>query len=137
MKLNIFSMQSIKKHWQYTCAGMFAAMLSFSAAAQKITISGYVKDAASKEALIGASVASVNSKVGTSTNQYGFFTLTFQPTDTVDLIISYSGYIIQAKKNVLKENIHTINRQMIVNFFIFEVLYGKKTIELNNLIELL
>ena len=98
-------MQSIKKHWQYTCAGMFAAMLSFPAAAQKITISGYVKDAVSKEALIGASVASVNSKAGTSTNQYGFFTLTFQPTDTVDLIISYSGYIIQAKKIVSKENI--------------------------------
>ncbi len=73
--------------------------------AQKITISGYVKDESSKEALIGASVVYANSKTGTSTNQYGFFSLTVSAADTVELIISYQGYKLQAKKIVAKENI--------------------------------
>jgi len=73
--------------------------------AQKITISGFVKDEASKEALIGASVVNANTKTGTSTNQYGFFSLTVPVTDTNELIISYQGYKIQAKKILAKENI--------------------------------
>jgi CarboxypepD_reg-like domain/TonB-dependent Receptor Plug Domain len=73
--------------------------------AQKITISGYVKDEATKEALIGASVVNANAKTGTSTNQYGFFSLTVSAADTVELIISYQGYKLQAKKIIAKENI--------------------------------
>ncbi len=73
--------------------------------AQKITISGYVKDDATKEALISASVVNANSKNGISTNQYGFFSLTVSAADTIELIISYQGYKLQAKKIVAKENI--------------------------------
>ena len=73
--------------------------------AQKITISGYVKDEASKEALIGASVVNANTKTGTSTNQYGFFSLTVPLSDTIELLISYQSYKIQAKKIITKENI--------------------------------
>ncbi|WP_276503638.1 TonB-dependent receptor [Terrimonas pollutisoli] len=73
--------------------------------AQKITISGYVKDETSKEALIGASVVNANNKTGTTTNQYGFFSLTVFTADTVELIISYQGYKIQAKKIMAKENL--------------------------------
>ncbi len=73
--------------------------------AQKITISGYVKDEASKEALIGASVVNANAKTGTSTNQYGFFSLTVAKSDTIELLISYQGYKIQAKKIFAKENL--------------------------------
>jgi hypothetical protein len=72
--------------------------------AQKITISGYVKDAATKESLIGASVLHVNSKQGTSTNQYGFFSLTVPPADTIELLISFQGYDIQVKKIVPRES---------------------------------
>jgi hypothetical protein len=73
--------------------------------AQKITISGYIKDAISKEALIGASVVNANTQSGTSTNQYGFFSLTVAAVDTVELIISYQGYKIQANKIFAKESI--------------------------------
>ena len=73
--------------------------------AQKITISGYVKDAATKEALIGASVVNTNTQTGTSTNQYGFFSLSASVTDTVEIIISYAGYTIQAKKITVKNNL--------------------------------
>ncbi len=73
--------------------------------AQKMTISGYVKDAATKEALIGASVFHSNTRSGTSTNPYGFFSLTIDVTDTIELIISYQGYKIQAKKIAAKGNV--------------------------------
>jgi len=76
-----------------------------NSSAQKITISGYVKDGATKEVLIGASVVNANARTGTSTNQYGFFSLTVTVTDTLELIISYQGYQLQAKKIVAKENI--------------------------------
>jgi hypothetical protein len=82
-----------------------AILCSSLLSAQKITVSGYIKDAASKEVLIGASVYNANTKTGTTTNQYGFFSLTVATADTVELLISYSGYSIQAKKIVAKENI--------------------------------
>jgi hypothetical protein len=76
------------------------------ASAQKTTISGYVKDAVSKEALIGASIVNVNTKNGTSTNQYGFFSLTATATtDTIELLITYQGYKINAKKIAAIQNI--------------------------------
>jgi len=98
-------MQLYKNHWHHLYIGIIATMLSLSATAQKITISGYVKDAASKEALIGASVTSVTNKVVITTNQYGFFSLTVLSADTIELIISYSGYTVQVKKIVSKVNL--------------------------------
>jgi hypothetical protein len=86
-------------------AVIVAALFGLSAYAQKITISGHVKDEATKEVLIGASVVNANTKTGTSTNQYGFFSLTTSPADTIELLISYQGYKIQAKKIIAKENI--------------------------------
>ncbi len=73
--------------------------------AQKITISGFVKDNATKEALIGATIVNANTKTGTSTNLYGFFSLTVPVADTIELLISYQGYNIQAKKIITKENL--------------------------------
>jgi hypothetical protein len=60
-------------------------------AQQTRTISGYVEDAASGERLIGASVFELLSQEGTSTNVYGFFSITL-PEDTVRLRISFVGY---------------------------------------------
>lgn len=73
--------------------------------AQKITISGYVKDNISKEALIGASIINVNNKTGSVTNQYGFFTLAASALDTIDLLISYQGYKLSTKKIFARNNI--------------------------------
>lgn len=81
------------------------ASASLISRAQRITISGYVKDEASKEALIGASVVNANTKLGTTTNQYGYFSLTIPVADTIELIISYSGYTMQAKKITAGQNI--------------------------------
>jgi hypothetical protein len=54
------------------------------------TISGYIADEATGERLIGANVYDANSKLGTSTNVYGFYSLTL-PADTVLLAVSYIG----------------------------------------------
>lgn len=78
------------------------ALTSFS---QKITVSGFVKDGRTKEALIGASVVLTQSQRGTSTNQYGFFSLTANATDTIDLLISYQGYQVQPKKIFSRSNV--------------------------------
>jgi hypothetical protein len=66
---------------------------AFSAAAQdKYVLSGYVKDAATGETLIGAAVAVADSEgLGTVTNAYGFYSLEL-PAGTHRLRFSYVGY---------------------------------------------
>ncbi len=64
----------------------------FASAQKKITISGNVKDLKSGEALIGASIYVTNEKRGTTSNSYGFYSLTIKESDSIGLIISYQGY---------------------------------------------
>jgi hypothetical protein len=59
--------------------------------AQKSTISGYVKEAASGEGLIGASVYIKELKTGNVTNTYGFYSLTL-PLGKYTLVFSSSGF---------------------------------------------
>ncbi len=54
-------------------------------------ISGYVRDAASGEALIGAVVQVKDTKTATSTNSYGFFSLKV-PETNFNLQVSFVGY---------------------------------------------
>lgn len=69
----------------------FVASLLSSYAQSNHNINGYVRDASSGEGLIGAVVQVRDSKISTSTNSYGFFSLNI-PDSTVKLIISYVGY---------------------------------------------
>lgn len=59
--------------------------------AQKVTISGYIKDATTGEDLIGASVFIKETMKGTVTNTYGFYSLSVDP-GFYTLKISYIGY---------------------------------------------
>ncbi|MVN89708.1 TonB-dependent receptor [Mucilaginibacter aquatilis] len=78
----------------------------FNAAAQKkFTISGTVRDAATGETLIGASVKidGPNGKAGTATNGYGFYSLTVaEGTYTVN--VSYVSYQLVTKSIQLSKN---------------------------------
>lgn len=65
-------------------------VLTASKAAHR-TISGYVEDAVTGEKLIGATVYSPTLGVGTTTNQFGFYSLT-TARDTLGLAVSYTGY---------------------------------------------
>lgn len=72
------------------------------AAQEKLTISGYVKDAKNGEALIGATVFVPNLGEGVTTNDYGFYSLTL-PRGTYDLSFSYVSYL-EEKRQVKLEN---------------------------------
>lgn len=58
---------------------------------RRLTISGFVRDQASSESLIGASVYEAAGRKGSATNSYGFFSLTLPPGD-VRLRASFIGY---------------------------------------------
>jgi hypothetical protein len=61
---------------------------------RKFTISGYVKDAKTGEVLIGANVYDKHSYKGTTTNAYGFFSLTL-PEGGYSITFSLIGYIAE------------------------------------------
>lgn len=73
--------------------------------AQQLTISGFVKDASSKEALIGAVIYETIQHKGTTVNEYGYYSLTLNVKDTLQLIVSYLGYKPEAKKIIITTNI--------------------------------
>ncbi len=60
-------------------------------AQKKFTISGYIMDAESKETLIGANAFITEIKKGTSTNEYGFYSMTL-PQGNYEITFSYIGY---------------------------------------------
>ena len=60
-------------------------------AQQKFTVIGYVKDIKNGEALIGVTVYKKNSQIGTSTNAYGFYSLTL-PKGPDTLVFSFVGF---------------------------------------------
>ena len=67
---------------------LFAGEVS---AQKRVTISGYVRDAANGEALIGANIAIKESGMGTIANQYGFYSVTLPP-GFYTLVYSFIGY---------------------------------------------
>lgn len=69
----------------------------------KYTISGYVREAGSQESLPGVAVVNLKTKTGTVTNNYGFYSLTI-PADSVDLFVTYVGYVPYKSKFVLAKD---------------------------------
>ena len=59
--------------------------------AQDVSLSGYIKDAANGEALIGATVYIPVLNKGTASNAYGFYSLTV-PSGNYSIQVSYIGY---------------------------------------------
>ncbi|MEM9986893.1 MAG: TonB-dependent receptor, partial [Bacteroidota bacterium] len=74
---------------------------------KKFTLSGYVQDARTGEKLIGARVFDSNSRQGTLTNNFGFYSLTL-PEGEVKLVASYSGFQRSEQDIQLKEDL-TLN----------------------------
>ena len=69
----------------------------------KHTVSGYIRDATSGEDLIGANVWDGRTGLGTSSNRYGFYSLTL-PNDTLRLHCSYVGHATQQVSFVLNQD---------------------------------
>lgn len=71
--------------------------------AQKFTVSGYIMDEKSSETLIAATLYCKELQVGTSTNEYGFFSLTI-PEGRYELSFSYIGYLPKTEVIELNQN---------------------------------
>ncbi len=69
----------------------------------KYTISGYLKDKSSGEVMIGASVYVKGTTLGTTSNAYGFYSLTL-PGGKYDIVFSFIGYKSITQNVELKEN---------------------------------
>ncbi|HMQ00845.1 MAG TPA: TonB-dependent receptor, partial [Cyclobacteriaceae bacterium] len=77
--------------------------VSFSLAQQRVTLSGYIKDAANGEELIGATVYLPAQAKGTVSNAYGFYSLTLT-AGAYQVQVSYLGYKTQNINLVLTKN---------------------------------
>src|SRR4028119_1811844 len=74
-----------------------------NSAAQKFTISGYVSDKKTGERLRGASIYLTDKNGGTTTNNFGFYSIT-QPADSVTLLITYTGFTPFEKRLLLNKD---------------------------------
>lgn len=70
---------------------------------KKHSISGYFMDAHSKETLLGASVFIPEIKKGTSSNEYGFYSMTL-PEGNYEITFSYIGYAPITKQFSLNQD---------------------------------
>ena len=80
---------------------MVCPLVSF--AQQRLTLSGYLRDENSGEALTAASVYSEDLKTGVGTNSYGFFSINL-PAGKYTFVFSYVGYQTLRKELVMNEN---------------------------------
>ena len=95
-------------------------------AIENFTISGYLSDASSGERLIYANIFT-NLGTGTTTNEYGFFSLTL-PAGEVKLTMSYIGFAEAKKEVVLNQNI-SINQSLSPSLTLMEVVVTPENIK--------
>ena len=88
---------------QFTLVVIFSIISSLVYSQNKFTISGYVQDNSSGENLIGVSIYEKKSFKGTSSNQYGFYSLSLDEGE-YDIVFSFIGY-----KSITKSGSFSIN----------------------------
>lgn len=95
-----------------------SAIIGF-AQTNKHTISGYIREAGSKELLIGVNIFFPKLKIGTTSNTYGFYSITL-PDDSLEIAYSYIGYQTQFKKVLLNQDLK-INIDLVSTINLSEV----------------
>ena len=83
---------------------MLLGLSSVFIAQDRYTISGYVKDAENGEELIGVNIFIKGTTVGTTTNSYGFYSLTTSDRNFT-IVFSYIGYQSKEERISLNENV--------------------------------
>lgn len=86
---------------------LMVLLLQTLSAQKKYTISGFVRDELNSENLIGVSVYNKNSLQGTTTNVFGFYSLTLNG-GPVEVVYSYVGY-------TAKHEIFTLSKDTVIN----------------------
>lgn len=85
---------------------ILSIFLSHTISAQKYyTISGFIREKGSQEQLIGVNVFVPNSTFGTSSNNYGFYSISLAANESVSLIYSFVGYERVTKLIILNKDI--------------------------------
>jgi len=105
---------------QLTVIGIVFFMQTNAQSSGRFTISGYVKEAISSESLIGVNVYLPDRKIGTVTNNFGFYSLTLPAVDSITLIISYVGFNPEMRKISLRRN-QELNIELTSNTVLKEV----------------
>ena len=83
----------------------FLIFLGVFAFAQKTTIHGYITDRATGERILGTSIIVTNTNTGTTSNNYGFYSITVpKANDSIEVSYSFVGYQPQQYKFLAKEN---------------------------------
>ena len=95
--------------------GIFISFISLTQGQNKFTFSGSITESSSNETLIGVNVLIPELSTGTTTNEYGFFSITL-PEGQYNITISYLGY-------------KTINRTILLNQDISEKFQLETNIE--------
>lgn len=81
-------------------------IISFTAKTQNVrhTVSGFVREEGSGESLIGVNIYIPELKTGTTTNTYGFYSLTLQEPGEITIVFSYVGFASETIKVNLTGN---------------------------------
>ncbi len=98
-------------------------LIAFSAQAQRFTVSGFVTDSATGEALIGASVFIQELNKGVPTNNYGFYSVTLDQGDYT-FIVRYIGYADLQRKVHLTADVK-------INLLLSTTVHVMKAVEVN------
>lgn len=93
-----------KTHYFFTIVCFTLSFCIKAQSPQNYTISGFINEKGSKESLPGVNIYAPKLKVGATSNNYGFYSLTL-PADSVELIVTYVGYQPQVFKLDLRKNI--------------------------------
>ncbi len=118
-KTNNSFLMKLQKQIQKIIYLLLAFVIPIISGAQTTTISGYVIESGTQEALINASVYSENDEVFTYTNDYGFFSLQFKSGITISLTASYVGYedrmveFVTSNDSTLNFSLNSFNLQTV------------------------
>jgi CarboxypepD_reg-like domain/TonB dependent receptor/TonB-dependent Receptor Plug Domain len=74
------------------CLLLSTSISLLAQSSNKLLVSGYVKDAANGEGLIGVSVFIKELGTGATTNAYGYYSVTLPKADNYTLVYTYIGY---------------------------------------------
>ena len=91
-------MQAQKPTMKYRLVFLFILCAIGLMGQNRVTLSGYVRDSATGEGLIGVNIGVLEKQTGTTTNAYGFYSISLPP-GTYTLSFLYLGY--DSKKTTL------------------------------------
>jgi hypothetical protein len=112
----------------FICLALFLSLASV--AQEKVTLNGYVKDAGNGEELIGVTIYFPQLKSGTSTNSYGFYSITVSP-GTYDVQYSFVGFTSQIVSVELNKNVSKNIELASEATFIQEIVVEDKALDAN------